>query len=111
MRLPSKSLMILSAICASLLPGGCARTEHTEAVTAEIEAAQMMGRKAARPVLISAPADSAGLRKCLREITKTKNAYDSLGRHDCAAAYDSAFISTLRSVNPPLAERVSATKY
>ena len=101
--------MILSAICASLPPGGCARTEHTEAVTAEIEAAQMMGRKAARPVLISAPADSAGLRKCLREITKT--AYDSLGRHDCAAAYDSAFISTLRSVNPPLAGRVRATKY
>lgn len=95
----------------SLLCAGCGGTEHTEAVVAEIEAAQMQGRKSARQILVENPADSIGIRRCLAPVTKVKNAYDSLGRHDCAAAYDSAFVSTVRAVNPPLAEKVRKLHY
>ncbi len=110
MRLRSDIFLYL-ILGASLLSGGCARTERTEAVVADIEAAQMQGRKAARPLLIDNPSDTNLIRRHLREISDVKNAYDSIGRHDCAAAYDSAFISTVRSVNPGLADKVRAMDY
>lgn len=95
-------LLILSS-CSS-----CSETEHTEGVTADITAAQMMGRNDAREFINREWADTATLVGRVNALRKARR--DSLsaqGHPENAAAYDSAFISTVRAVRPPLARAIS----
>lgn len=84
----------------------CAQTEKTEAVTAEITAAQMEGRRAAGRILGPEWQDTVKLQMALIEAKARQSKYLMEGKHDCAAAFDSAFISTIRTVNPNLAKKI-----
>ena len=86
--------------------GSCGQTEKTEAVTAEITAAQMEGRRAAGIILGPEWKDTAQLQRALIEAKVKQSKYIIDGKPQCATAFDSAFISTIRSVNPSLARKL-----
>lgn len=84
----------------------CSQTEKTEAVTAEITAAQMEGRRAAGAILGPEWTDTAQLQKALIETKVKQSQYIIEGKPECAEAFDSAFVSTIRTVNPDLAKKL-----
>lgn len=84
----------------------CNQTEKTEAVTAEITAAQMEGRRAAGAILGPEWTDTAQLQKALIETKVKQSQYIIEGKPECAEAFDSAFVSTIRTVNPDLAKKL-----
>ena len=96
-------LVILIICCAFL---SCAQTEKTEAVTAEITAAQMEGRRAAGIILGPEWKDTLKLQKALIEAKVRQSKYIIEGKPQCAEAFDSTFISTIRTVNPDLAKKI-----
>lgn len=89
-----------------LLLLSCSRTEKTEETVAEITAAQMEGRKAAGRILGPEWTDTAALQKALIETKVQQSKYLIAGNTKCAAAFDSTFISTIRTVNPDLAKKI-----
>lgn len=86
---------------------GCTETEHTEGVTAEITAAQMMGRNDARVFVNRHWNDSSELRYRLALIRHQSDSLKKSRGMEFAAAYDSTFISTIRAVRPDLASVVA----
>ncbi len=96
------------AASALILACGCSQTEKTEAATAEIEAAQMEGRNAAKLFLSRDMTDTMQMQHSLLEAKAKQSKYVIDKKPECAAAFDSAFISTLRSVRPDLADQLSA---
>lgn len=85
----------------------CSQTEKTEAITAEITAAQMEGRKAAGMILGPQWSDTVQLQKALLDAKVKQSRYLIEGKPECAAAFDSTFISTIKTVNPSLADKIS----
>lgn len=90
----------------SFILGACSYTEKTEAVTAEITAAQMEGRRAAGLILGPEWKDTAKLQRALIETKARQSQYIIQGKPQCAEAFDSSFISTIRIVNPSLAKKI-----
>lgn len=84
----------------------CSGTERTEAITAEITAAQMEGRRAAGRILGPEWKDTTKLKKALIETKVQQSQYIINGKPECAEAFDSTFISTIRAVNPDLAHKI-----
>lgn len=84
----------------------CKGTEHTEGVTADIVAAQMEGRRAAGLILGPEWKDTTKLQLALIEAKTKQSKYIIEGKPKCAEAFDSSFISTIRSVNPSLASKI-----
>lgn len=80
----------------------CSQTEHTEAVTAEITAAQMEGRNAARSIINKEWKDTVALRQEIDTIYSRKRFYIENGYPDRAEAFDSALVRTVRAVRPEL---------
>ena len=85
---------------------GCSQTERTEAITAEITAAQMEGRNAARDIIIYNWKDTTGIHKAIDHAKITRHKYDSVGHDAASAMFDSAFNKTIRTVQPDLAKRL-----
>lgn len=94
----------LMLICLTLC--GCAGTEKTEAITAEITAAQMEGRRTAGLILGPEWKDTVQLQKALLEAKARQSKYLIEGHPEAAAAFDSTFFSTIRTVNPDLAKKI-----
>ncbi|MCH5243020.1 MAG: hypothetical protein J1F67_11510 [Muribaculaceae bacterium] len=90
----------------SLFLAACSQTEKTEAITAEITAAQMEGRRAAGIILGPEWKDTTKLQIALIEAKAKQSQYLIDGKPECAAAFDSTFISTIRTVNPSLAKKL-----
>ena len=90
----------------SLLLFACSETEKTEAITAEITAAQMEGRRAAGKILAPEWQDTVKLQHALLDAKVKQSKYILEGKKECADAFDSAFISTIRTVNPRLAKKI-----
>lgn len=84
------------------LLGACEGTEKTEALTAEITAAQMEGRNAARPIINREWKDTTGFNKTLEKALEKRYMYLKHGRPECAEAFDSTFVRTVRTVRPDL---------
>ncbi len=84
----------------------CAQTEHTEAITADITAAQMEGRNAARDIIIYNWKDTTGIHKAMEEARAPRHKYDSIGNQAASAMFDSTFNKTIRTVHPELAKRI-----
>lgn len=99
-----KSLLLL--LPALLFITGCAQTERTEAVTAEITAAQMEGRNAARDIIIYNWKDTTGIHKAIAKAKTPRLKYDSIGNHTASAAFDTTFNKTIRTVRPELAKKL-----
>lgn len=96
------ALSLISLVATSC--SGCAETEHTENITAEITAAQMEGRNAARIFINQEWEDTTLLKKHIREARARKNKYVITGNYRCADAFDSTFVSTIRAVRPDIAD-------
>ena len=93
-------------MAAMLMLGGCGGKGENGAPQesdAQIEAARNAGREAARTLVTRQFADSMEFHGALLDANARKSAYhlDTLPR--CEAAYDSAFISTIRATRPDLA--------
>ncbi|MDE6534120.1 MAG: hypothetical protein K2M27_11395 [Muribaculaceae bacterium] len=89
------------ALMATLI-GACSGTEKTEALTAEITAAQMEGRNAARSVINRQWKDTTGFDQTLEKAVEKRYTYLKHGRPECAEAFDSTFVHTVRTVRPDL---------
>lgn len=98
-------LFLFFAFC-SILFCNCAKTEKTEAITAEVTAAQMEGRRSAGMILGPEWKDTAQLQRALIDIKSRQSKYIINEKPACAEAFDSAFISTIRSVNPELSKKI-----
>lgn len=85
----------------------CARTEHTEEITAEITAAQMEGRKAAAAIVAPEWKDTAELQKAILDVKARQSRYLIEGKTKSAEAFNNGFISTVRAVKPELADQLS----
>lgn len=90
----------------ALFMGACTFTERTEALTAEITAAQMEGRRTAARIAATEWKDTARLQKALIEAKARQSQYLIDGKPECGEAYDSAFLSTMRTINPRLAKKL-----
>ena len=101
------SLKILSILLMSLVFLSCKQTEETEEVTAEITAAQMEGRKAAAAIITPQWDDTLQLQKALLEAKAKQSKYLIDHKPKSAKAFDYGFISTVRAVNPELAEKIA----
>lgn len=100
--------LLIFLLPATLICGlfSCRGTEKTEAITAEITAAQMEGRRAAGLILGPEWKDTIQLQRALLEVKSRQSQYLIDGHPECGAAFDSTFISTIRSVNPALAKKL-----
>lgn len=97
---------ILTIIAAALMAAACSQTEKSEETVAEIEAAQMEGRTAARVFIGREWNDTTQLQHNLLEARSHQSKYVINNKPHCAAAFDSAFISTVRTVKPDLARQI-----
>ena len=101
------NLITVAALAATVLTG-CSNNGDGTSIkeeAAQIEAAHLEGREAARPFINRHFKDSMELQLELVKAGATRSKYDSLPQ--CRAAYDSAFISTVRTVNPEVAKELS----
>lgn len=89
----------------------CVETEKTEMITAEITAAQLEGRNEARKFVAKDWKDTVELQKQLLEAKSCQSKYIINNKPECAAAFDSTFISTIRTVNPKLAETIEKGRH
>lgn len=72
----------------------------------EIEQAVMAGRSAARRVVNLVFQDSMQFHNCVLEANAEKSKYQIEHKPKCEAAFDSAFISTIRVTRPDLADKL-----
>ena len=93
------SLLILPAAC-----GGNKENKGGENA-ADIEAA-MEGREAARIFLNRPWRDTIELQRQLLEARAKQSKFSAAGKQQSAAAFDSAFVSTLKTVNPSVAREL-----
>lgn len=102
-----KVIMAVGAIgLLSLASCNSKSMEQSEETAAEIEAAQLEGREAAR-VFVNRPwRDTIELQGRLLEARAAQSKYVRAKKPRCAEAYDSAFVSTLRTVNMSVADEL-----
>lgn len=104
------TIIALVLVLTACSKNGAKETEKAEATTAEIEAAMMEGRNMARDFVGKQFADSLQLSSQLLEVSAKRGEYVSAGRKGECAAFDSAFISTVRAVRPGLAEEIERVR-
>lgn len=95
------SLLIIASLAACSPKGNQVAAEET---ADQIETAHIAGREAAREFVSRNWRDTLELQGHLLEAGVKRAAYDSLPRQ--RAAYDSAFISTVRTVRPEIAAQL-----
>lgn len=96
------ALLTAGASCS----GSVKETEATEETVAEIEAAQMEGRNAAKGFVNKQWPDTMHLQQQLLEARAAQSRYVLAKKPRCAAAFDSTFVHTLRSVRPDIAAQI-----
>ncbi len=101
---------VFGAVALCTIMTGCKKTQVAEEDVAEIEAAEMQGRDAARLFVGSEWKDTLDLQRQLLDARTKSSEYEIAGKHHCAAAYDSAFVSTLRTVRPDVAAHIRDPK-
>lgn len=102
----TKHILVIPLI--ALLGTACSGfgTGEKEETPQQIAAAANAGREAARKIVTRQFRDSMEFYGAILEANSGKSQYqmDSLKR--CEAAYDSAFVSTIRTVRPDLADKL-----
>lgn len=73
---------------------------------AQIDSARNAGREAARKIIIKEWKDSMEFQNAVLEATAGRNRYDLARKQKCSEAFDSAFISTIRTTRPDLAREL-----
>lgn len=95
-------LLLLGVLASTLAMSSCAGTEKAEAITAEITAAQMQGRNAARYIIHRQWKDTTGFGKEINKVYIMREEYYKEHQQECAEAFDSTFVRTVRAVRPDL---------
>jgi len=80
--------------------------DEIQETAAEIEAAMMKGRRSAREFVNREWRDTMRLQEHLLNACAQRSEYELAGKKKCAEAYDSAFISTIRTVRPDMAREL-----
>lgn len=104
-------LYYIPLLAASLLASCSGKSSQEGADTAQneaadIEAAVMQGRTAARAFLDADTTDTLAIQSRLLEARAIQSRYITAGKTDYAEAFDTAFIHTLRAANPAVARAV-----
>ncbi|MDE6811305.1 MAG: hypothetical protein K2J15_03035 [Muribaculaceae bacterium] len=102
-------LIIVAAVIAPMLVASCSSKQtagENQESEAQIEAARNAGREAARLIITREFADSMEFHGAILEAASRKAPYQMDKQPGCVAAFDSAFISTIRTVRPDLARRL-----
>lgn len=97
--------MVGAAIALTLLLG-CGESGDGSETHAGIDAARIEGRIAARRIITRHWSDTASLRAEIERGRSIRARFDSLGHKKSAESFDSAFVSTIRTVNPALGKFV-----
>lgn len=95
------------SICSAIIFTACGGQKSNESITvttSELEDAHNAGREAAREFINKNWTDTLMLQEALIEASSKGAPYDSIVR--LRAAYDSAFIATVRTVNPDIASQL-----
>lgn len=108
-----KHILIAAATAAVIASASCSKkeaetTEQNEETRAEIEAAMMQGRTAAREFVNKEWTDTLELMNHLLKAKAQQSTYVINKHPKSAEAFDSAFISTVRSVDPQLAATITS---
>lgn len=104
-----KHLLTIITLSIVLIISGCNGNKqegNVEATQSEIDAAIINGRDAARDFVNKRFEDTLQLSGQLLEVSARRSEYTSSNRLQERAAFDSAFISTVRAVRPGLAEQI-----
>lgn len=100
----ASAIALILSLCISSCGKSMKGVEKGEETQAEIEAAMMDGRMAAREFINTTWNDSIQLQNNLLEARTKRLKYDTVAKPRCRAAYDSAFVSTIRTVRPDIAK-------
>ncbi len=103
MSLRSKHILLLAM---PMLLLSCGGKEKGSVSSKALEAARMAGRNAAKTFVSREWEDSLELHGQLLEVAAERSKYTMENRTEERAAFDSAFISTVRATRPGLAERI-----
>lgn len=99
-----KKILCMAILLAALT--ACKGTERAESVEAAVEAAQMEGRTAAREFVNAQWKDTMELQKRLLEVRSRQSKYVENKMPEAAAAFDTAFVNTLKTVRPDVARHL-----
>lgn len=106
-----KKILIASIVVGAVISlascGNNSKKEEGQTETPqEIETAVMEARGAARKVVNLVFQDSMQLQNCVLEANALKSKYQIEHKPKCEAAFDSAFIATIRVTRPDLADKL-----
>lgn len=104
------SILTVFILSATML-ASCGSNKDSSAGSAsspeQIDSAVNAGREAARAIILRAEwKDSMEFQNAVLDAYAGKSVYTIRDMKDCEAAYDSAFISTIRATRPDLAARL-----
>lgn len=97
-------ILILASIIFLLASCGSNKDNQQTESTEDIETAIIQGRGAARRVINRQFDDSMAFQSAILEANAGKSKYQMQKKPKCEAAFDSAFLSTIRTVRPDLAK-------
>lgn len=102
--------IITSALVAAALATSCSGNgdKGTES-DADIEAAVISGRNAAKSFATKEWSDTLQLQRLLLEVRSESSKYVMKKQMKCAEAFDSAFVSTMKTVRPELGRVLEAS--
>ena len=95
----------LSAMLSSCGSGSSEESAVTE-TPEQIDSARNAGREAARWIIVREWRDSMQFQNAVLEARAVKSRYEMAKRQQCVAAFDSAFVSTIRTTRPDLADKL-----
>lgn len=101
------------ALGSVLMLGACSRSaregqDSGAQVRSDVEAAIMEGRTAARSFINTEGLDTMAIQEKLMDARARQSSYASSHQREAAEAFDTAFISTLRTVRPDLARDIES---
>lgn len=99
----SAILLLGAASCGGGSKDGEGAVKETEA---QIDSAKNAGREAARKIIVTEWRDSMQFQNAVLEARAEKSRYEMAKQSQCVAAFDSAFVSTIRATRPDLAKQL-----
>lgn len=106
-----KYILLGAAACLTIILGSCGNRAGSEnsgsgETEAQLEEARNAGREAARKIITREFKDSMEFHGAILDANAEKSRFNIQERPQSAAAFDSAFISTIRTTRPDLARQL-----
>ncbi|MDE6294973.1 MAG: hypothetical protein K2M03_02805 [Muribaculaceae bacterium] len=105
-----KKIILLFAVIISLMSSCGTNKRDADGnpieTEAQLDSARNAGREAARKIIVREWTDSMQFQNAILEARAAKSKYEMANRRQSVAAFDSAFISTIRTTRPDLAREL-----